>query len=602
MSGSEHPECGADLEFEGELALARGLVLSGEYSHGAAHAAGCLAVDPTSPAVTELLVDLHGALGELAPDVIEKDPERGYWSGEAALRAWMLRAVGRREEACTLLLQVIGADLERPWAGLLRAWADEDPDLPLPAKAATGCCGSVIAPLLHRAPTDDELRTLVDLTAVLDRCLARHPDDGPLRWAASGVARRAGRGTDAVRWAEEGDRLAPSTVSACMVGYARRSAGDERGAAAAFVEASERAPGDPGPRLDAADSFAHLGEWESASTCASSAWDLDPELGTAAARACYAAWRATGDAAHVLRLVDWVLARSPQPEADTAAALGDAVAFALDGLHESPWVTSIPVPGNAAVDVARQIAEAAESKPEPSGRGAWATVTFSHPEAPSAVLAIEHVVDGPVEIVTTTIPKPDPRVPRRRVKVQSWQLKRGRLVPGVKPPAAPALRAMHVSPTWLYTLADARQDADRLVGSGVSTKDVVALATHPQRGPSAVDAAEWIRRWQVVCCYALARLGAFDVLADLADGPEDWICDAALAGLVELSMLAPGRRDAVLDFAEEHLAESARRLQAMDLPHFGSECDVFVTIPGCSSDLVAAVHDLKSTWRRSYDE
>jgi hypothetical protein len=597
MSGIEHPDCGDDLEFEGELALARGLVMSGEYSHGARHVAGCLAADPTSAEVGELLAQLVSELGELAPDVIEADPERGYWSGEAALRAWMLRATRRPEEASTLLLHVIGSDPERPWARLLRTWVDADPSFPLPAGAIQPCCGAVIQPMLHRDPSEMEARTLVDMTAILEHALVQHPDDGALHSVASGIARRTDRESDAVRWAEEGDRLAPSMISACMLGYARRTVGDESGAAAAFVDASHRAPDDPSPRLDAADSFANLARWDAASVWASSAWQLDPELPTAAARACYAAWKDTGDADHVVRLIDWVVARCPTPETDALAALGDAVGIALAAQRKLPWIAFIPVPPNAAVDVARQFNDSDSAAADAHGSG---SLTFSLPEAPSALVALEHVIDGPVAVVITEIPTPDPRVPRRKVKVHSWQLKRGRLIPGVKPPTASALQAMYVTPTWLYTVEDGRRDADTLVATNaLKAHDLVALAMHPQPGPSAVDAPEWIRRWQVVCCFALARLGEFDVLSDLADGPEDWICDAALAGLGELARLQPRRQQAVLQFAERHLIESARRLRTLDLPHFGSECDLFVTLPGCPAELAASARDLKESWMTS---
>jgi hypothetical protein len=605
MTEFDHPECGDDLELEGELALARGLISSGEYTHGARHAAGCLALDPLHPEVNDLLGQVREELGELAPDVIEQDPVRGYWSGEAALRAWMLRATGRTGDAVELLLQVIGADVERPWTRLLRAWLDEDPSLPLPVGPVQSCCGSVMQPMLHRDPTDQEARALVDLTAVLERALAQHPANGWLRSVASGIARRSGRAVDAVRWAEEGDRLAPSMLSACMLGYARRAAGDEAGAAAAFVVASERDPEDPSPRLDAADSFAGLGQWDSAATWAASAWRLDAELPTAAARACFATWRATGDPAHVLRLIEWVVARCPTPEPEALAALGDAVSFVADAMEHLPWTAFIPVPANAAVNIARQLEES-NSGPHDKERGGPASVTFSLPEAPSALLALEHVIDGQLEVTTTQVPTPDPRVPRRPVTIQSWRLLGSRLVPGVGPPSAVALRSMRVDPSWLYTVEDVRRDAQRLVAAlaveAVDPVDLVALATHPSPGPSAVEPWEWIRRWQVVCCHGLARLGAFDTLTDLADGPEDWLTDAAVAGLVELARLQPGRQQAVLRFVEEHLLESARRLSTLDLPHFGSECDLILTIPGCPHDLARVAEELRASWIASTAE
>jgi hypothetical protein len=600
VSGFEHPECGDGLEFEGELALARGLVSSGEYSHGARHAAGCFAEDPTHPAVIDVLARIHAALGELAPDVVDETPSGGYWTGEAAVRAWMLRAVGRTEESSTLMLRVIGTDLTGPWARLLSSWVESDPRWPLPADAVRACGASVIQPLVHREPSEVERGNLVALMVVIERAFAQHPDDGPLYWTASGVARRVGEAAIALRWAQEGNRLAPSMESACMLGYARRNAGDERGAAEAFIEAARRSAHDPSPRLDAADSFANLAEWEAASTWATEAWDLDPGSSAAAGRACFASWQATGDPEWVLRLVEWVLARCPTPDPAAVAALGDAAAFAVDALQRLPWTAYVPLPANAAVNIARQIRAGQSDRTKAAVSPL--RLTFSLPEAPSALLVLEHAVGAPVEIVTTTIPDPDPRLPRRKVKVLSWKLDRERLVPGGKAPARSALEAMYVTPSWLYTVAGVQLDAKRLVASNaVKAKDLVALATHPQPGPSEVDEADWIRRWQVVCCFGLARLGEFDVLADLADGPEDWLCDAAIAALAELARVQPRQREAVLAFAERHLAESARRMRILDLPHFGSECDAFRTVPGNSLESMAAASDLKASWLASYD-
>lgn len=596
-AGHQHPECGdTELELEGELALARGLIASGEYSHGAKHAAGCLAMDPGHPEVVALLDDLHRQLGELAPDVVEEDPEKGLWTGEAALRAWMLRANGRTGEATVMMVQVMAADVAGPWAGLLRSWVESDPDFPLPVPAMMTGCAAVIDLLLHRTPDEAESRAVADFTVVLERSLAQHPDHGWLRSSASGVARRAGREADAVRWAEDGDRLEQTMLSACMLGYARRSAGDEQGAAAAFALASEREPKDPSPRLDAADSFANLEQWDSAAAWSSSAWRLDPDLATAAARAEYWGWKASGDPRHVLRLVDWVLQRCPRPDDELVAPLGDALSFVGRAHDELPWVVYIPVPSNAALNIARQIAD---QDPESRPTGGGLRMSSTMPEAPSALLALEHVVDGTVEVITEgmEVPEPDPRLPRRDVAVCSWRLDGDRLVPGVPAPTSRALAAMHLTPTWLYTIAHARRDADQLVATQqLTADDLVALATHPQPGPSEVEPWQWLRRWQVVCCYALGALGAFDVLTDLADGPEDWLSDAALAGLVELARRQPGRRADVLHFALEHLNESTDRLAALDLPHFGSECDLFTTIPEVPADIADTARKLRASW------
>jgi hypothetical protein len=113
----EHPECGEGLEIEGELALARGLIDSGELTHGVRHLGFAAAMDPIHPEVLRVLDEVASDAGELAPDTVEPAAADGMWSGEAALQAWFLHRVGRAEEAVDVLLQVVAADPERRWSG-----------------------------------------------------------------------------------------------------------------------------------------------------------------------------------------------------------------------------------------------------------------------------------------------------------------------------------------------------------------------------------------------------------------------------------------------------------------------------------------------------
>ena len=85
-----------------------------------------------------------------------------------------------------------------------------------------------------------------------------------------------------------------------------------------------------------------------------------------------------------------------------------------------------------------------------------------------------------------------------------------------------------------------------------------------------------------------------EALTDLADGPEDWLADSALAGLVELGNLDTKRRTSVVDFARGHLTESARRRTTLDLPQFANECDLIATIPWCPAELVRAARTLRA--------
>lgn len=591
--GGEHR--GGELDLDVQLAHAATLIDAGEYSHGVRHLGYAAAVDPSHPAVEALLERVAENFGELAPDTVEPAQADELWSGEAAVRAWLLRRSGRVPEGVTLLLEVIGADPERRWWEWLLRWIDEDPALPLAADTVIAMCGALVQPILHTDPTPAVRATLAAAAMVVEATMAGDPDNGWLRSIGSGVARRAGREADAVRWASEGDRLTGSMISACMLGYAYRAAGDNRRAFDAFATASERDGSDPDPRLDAADSLAAAGAWHDAAEWAESAWALDRDRGAAAARTLCFRYRDTGDPATVLQLLEWLESRLDD-QATLPPTVGDAPALATTAGATLPWVAHLPIPGNAAVNGARQL----HALPDRASGGGKLTLTG--PDAPTALLVLGLTVAGPLDVTIERVPAPDPRLPRRPVATLAWRLDGTVLVPGVPEPSAAALRAMKITRTPWYRLVTARRDAAAVVRCGVTPADLVSLAVHPMPGPRAVPPWEWVRQWQLVCCLGLAALDAVDVLCDLADGPEDWLCDAALAGLVDLAERRRDLRLRILQFATAHLLESSRRLATLDLPHFGSECDLFLLLPGRPEVDAAGARELKQAWLRRYEQ
>ena len=584
----DHPESGEEIELEGELALARGLILSGEYTDGARYLGFAAALDPTHPDVEDLLGVVLDEVGERAPDTVV--PDDGPSASDDAVKAWLLYGVGRGEEAVDLLLHAIGSDPERRWSAWLAQWLAEDPGLAIPASTLLSACRALITPVLHDQPSEAYAETLADVTTAVARAIEGDPDNAQLRSMGSGLARRIGRLDEAVRWAAEGDELEATMPSACMLGHAHRMAGDERAAFRAFEAASSRAPSDPDPRLDAADSLANAGDWAASAEWAASAWRLAPERGTAAARTLYARYRATGDVRHATELFEWLEARAEfddeHPDAiDDARSIADGLAARL------PWTGHIPVPPNAVVNLAGHFRSVAAKQAR-----APLEVTVPLPESPSALLALEHAVGRPLDVVTVDVPTPDPRLPRGPVRTLSWRLYESHLAPAVPAPPGRALDAVHLTATRWYRWSTAVGDAERLAAGSGTINDLVSLAVHPQPGPSGVAAWEWVRRWQVVCCLSLADRDAYDVLCDFADGPEDWVCDAALAGLVHLARRRRDLRRKVLEFATRHLVESVNRLATLDLPHFGSECELFTMLPGVPKKEADGARQLKADW------
>ena len=378
-----------------------------------------------------------------------------------------------------------------------------------------------------------------------------------------------------------------------MVGYAWRDKGDWPQASKAFVLGAQRAPADPNVRLDAADVFAVMGDWSSAADWATRAWELVPELGKAAARACYAAWRRTGQGEHLEDLFSWLEARvdtKPDGSWQALGDLGDAIAIAGAAAKEAPWPVGLPYPANAAVNVAKQ----AQARNVEGGHAA-AKVRFSPPESPSPLIALERVV-GKLEVVTTSVPDPDPRLPRRPVKVLTWQLRGDRLVPGLPAPTEAEIEQVRPSQLPWYGRGQVRKDALPLAASGLRDQAIASLALYPRAGPAGITPWDWVRRWQYVCCFALAQRGTLDTLADISDGPEDWLADAALAGLIEIALREPALTARVLDIVGEHIYESTRRLATLDLPHFGVECTVILSFPGLPEKARTAVRAKLDAW------
>jgi hypothetical protein len=230
-----------------DLTLALAMFAVRQYSSGLEHLASALALDPTNMQVSAAVASLVAELGSGAADLVLPEPGRALLPEVAATKAALLRAAGRAEDTVSLLANVIAVEPERPWPTLRRAWLREDPALPLPPRKLGLACAEMIERVKQMAPSDKLTATLSIFTEVLVTVIERHPDEGELLWAASGVARRCGHPDRALEWARRGEELCQTTISASMLGYAYKVAGDEQRAAEAFVLASRRDPASPSP-------------------------------------------------------------------------------------------------------------------------------------------------------------------------------------------------------------------------------------------------------------------------------------------------------------------------------------------------------------------
>jgi hypothetical protein len=492
-----------------------------------------------------------------------------------------------------LLAKVIAADPGRPWPALLEVWLSEDPGLPLPPEAMGWSCAQLIERLKLKPPDPTVTANLSAFTGVIARAIERHPEHGKLQWAASGIARRCGHVPQALQWAARADELCQTQISASMLGFALRAADNERGAAQAFVTASERDLTNPFTRLDVADSLANLGDGVGATRWAEAAWELAPGLATAAARACYWRWRCSGDNRHLSALVTRIGERlEVQADGSWRALddLGDALSYLDRAASRGAWPLLFGCPETAALLTAQRYAA--------GPRGAkWEEMAVFGFEPPSALLALERAV-GRAPLKRCSSGSLDPLLPRRKVGVLTWALAGERLVPGMPPPDEAAERLVRPSLLPWYGLAQARPDAARLSEARVSDIALASLAVHPGPTPAGMSPWAWVRRWQLVCCVALGQRQATQLLLDIADGPEDWLNDSALAGLVEAAETNPAAASPVRDAVMGHVRLTAKRAKLVHLPHLVTECHIALTLPGLRARDTAWLREPRDVSRR----
>lgn len=107
----------------------------------------------------------------------------------------------------------------------------------------------------------------------------------------------------------------------------------------------------------------------------------------------------------------------------------------------------------------------------------------------------------------------------------------------------------------------------------------------------------WIRRLQVVCCLALAEIGATRYLRDIALGPDDWIVDAALCGLRTYAGRNPEHREWINQTAELVVDMAADRLVSTAISYFGSMCDLVADFADMDPATARRIRGLGDEWR-----
>ncbi|WP_051830361.1 MULTISPECIES: hypothetical protein [Streptomyces] len=546
MSGSHTDGDDERLAAEGEVAVARLAIDSGDLAHAADHLADAILNDPQLPELHEALAELSAAAGgpAAARELFPLDGE--VYLGTVACRAHVEAAAGDWDTAVGLLASAIQYEPARPWAHA--AWlAREDlPGLVDPdavAQAVARAAGALPDPL--PAELAEAVRPF---DAFVQAVLDRHGDHALLPAMASGLTRRLGATARAVELAERAHRLAPGYLPAVMLGNALRSDGRPEQALAVWeAELARSAPGGDNSSsylaVDVAELYGALGRAAEGLPWLDRVLATEPDHPKAAPARYGLRHALDGDPAHLLGLADHHRAHPDHEYAqDLLARLS----------HREPWLGMVPGTSEATVNLLHQVLAASDTD-----RDTEIDCTVSTLEPPSSQLAV-HLALPRCTVVYQSVGSPDPRLPLTATGTRIWTWDGADPRPAVAPPAPESAELVRVTTGIVWPSIPAAYD-EAVRFAGLPLADLLGVLAHPPlpredelgRALLAHQPELWVRAVQAFACLGIAHHRTDQpwrgsdrrrVLRDLLLGPEDWVAEAAGFALVAIGWTHPETR------------------------------------------------------------
>ncbi|MFD7449042.1 tetratricopeptide repeat protein [Kitasatospora sp. NPDC059827] len=571
------------LAAEGEVAVARLAIDSGDLDHAADHLADAILADPQLPELHEALAELCAATGgpAAARELFPLDGE--VYLGTVVCRAHVEAAAGDWDTAVGLLASAIQYEPARPWAHT--AWlAREDlPTLVDPdavAQAVARAAGALPDPL----PTElaDAVRPFERfLRAVVDR----HPDHPLLLAMASGLTRRFGATTRAVELAERAHRLAPDYLPAVMLGNALRADGRPEHALAVWeAELARVAPAEGNSSgylaVDVAELYGALGRPAEGMPWLERVLAAEPGH-PKAGPALYGLRHAVdGEAVHLLALADH---HRDHPDHAYAQDLLERLS------HRESWLGMVSGTTEATVNVLHQVLGSSGA-----GRDTEVDCTASAVEPPSSVLAV-HLALPRSTVSYRSVGEPDPRLPLTEPTTRIWAWDGTDPRPAVAAPAPASADLVRATAEIVWPTVPAAYDhAVRL--AGLPLDELLGVLVHPPlpreddlgRALLAHQPELWVRAVQAFACLGIAHHRTDQpwegserrrVLRDLLLGPEDWVVEAAGFALVAIGWTHPAARADVAALLRQRLHYSARASRSRVVTILRSYCALVLAAP-----------------------
>lgn len=464
------------------------------------------------------------------------------YHARVAVHAFILVAQGKLKEGVSLLLQIIQVKPEIPYIRWLARWQNRPgfAEALDPAKVASIAVQRVQqypGSYLFSEEAREELNQLLPLLRACYLALAQQPENQAfpgITFAYAALLRKTGAFEEAATIA----RALPASYQACVsLAIAEQAQGHLQASVDAYREALTFDPNDVAVRNDLGMLYLTQGRLAEALALYEESARLDPSDPYGQAHA------------HIAYLRYLLNPSSEQLQQLQELASSQEAANRLLYFSRIPYVGTLPVPGEALINLMRNIKARMATGDIRMPPDRKLKAGLSSLEAPSARLATTRTLDAwgfSFELGVAEVLTPDPRLPLHPVEYQIWRYQGNDPEPAVPTPDPAIARQIAEIAQTPYALlrwyAQAHTLGQRLGENALM--DVLGVMVHPPTTPADRNEWDWITAIQIASALTIASLGndtAWEgsrrkaALTSLIYGPTDW---AGAAALITLAVLA----------------------------------------------------------------
>ena len=515
--------------------IARRVMSEGDLPHAAFHVGAALYANPDDSEALEILQQLLRKTRDPLSLAPLKDEN---WIGTVGLRALILQRLSRHAEAVGLFAQI----MSKPEGARYWKWAIQSLREPGAAKQIKPLEGGIVLAAVISLFAGDSLRAdaraeIAPAVEASELLVAAHPDNPMLLPIHSALVRKVGRLDEALHLAERAWATEQSYPSAIALAIACKVKGDIDGAVAGYREAMRFESNGANRCVDIAATLCGIGRYSEALPWTQNALKHQANHPRALMYAMLARARIEPDERRMDEVRQFIRDSGGRGEDDFMA-------------HLEPFVDHLPSAQEATINSARQFLQSRGNKPGKINR-----LYISSMESPSSRMAVEMALEverGSIPMEVGKIQKPDPRVPKRKVKYVLWNYDGTDPLPALPPPPENIVNEISQLARQPYSIDSWSKNAAEIAHriGPAQLESVLALMVHPTMPPENEATWVWIPHLQVAAALVAAHIDngwanslRREALLSLVLGPDDW---TTVAGMVAMTQVArePGNREA----------------------------------------------------------